>query len=290
MVNSDIYNLFKELINLPVENECVEFKEAKNDFSFEELGKYFSALSNEANLKNKRYAWKGHYYERDGESLGALNIQELEFIRNQNRVTDWSSLICEDATINDLDKNAILKAREQYKIKNPKLEQECDSWNDEVFLNKAKLTVNGKMTKTAILLLGKEESEHYLSPAVAKISWILKDERNIEKDYEHFGPHFIISVDRVFEKIRNLKYRYLKENTLFPTEITQYEPFVIREVLHNCIAHQDYNLGGKINVVEKRDELIFSNLGSFIPKTIENVIEKDSPEEFYRNQFLANTM
>ncbi|BAH08282.1 transcriptional regulator [Clostridium kluyveri] len=290
MVNSDIYNLFKELINLPVENECVEFKEAKNDFSFEELGKYFSALSNEANLKNKRYAWKGHYYERDGESLGALNIQELEFIRNQNRVTDWSSLICEDATINDLDKNAILKAREQYKIKNPKLEQECDSWNDEVFLNKAKLTVNGKMTKTAILLLGKEESEHYLSPAVAKISWILKDERNIEKDYEHFGPHFIISVDRVFEKIRNLKYRYLKENTLFPTEITQYEPFVIREVLHNCIAHQDYNLGGKINVVEKPDELIFSNLGSFIPKTIENVIEKDSPEEFYRNQFLANTM
>lgn len=362
MVNSDIYNLFKELINLPVENECVEFKEAKNDFNFEDLGKYFSALSNEANLKNKRYAWiifgvkdkekprdivgtnyknnaerlqalkkdiamhtsnnitfieiheleienkriimfqippspqsvpmawKGHYYGRDGESLGALNIQELGFIRNQNRVTDWSSLISEDATINDLDKNAILKAREQYKIKNPKLEQECDSWNDEVFLNKAKLTVNGKMTKTAILLLGKEESEHYLSPAVAKISWILKDERNIEKDYEHFGPPFIISVDRVFEKIRNLKYRYLTENTLFPTEITQYEPFVIREVLHNCIAHQDYNLGGKINVVEKPDELIFSNLGSFIPKTIENVIEKDSPEEFYRNQFLANAM
>ncbi|MFL0198121.1 hypothetical protein ACJDU8_21515 [Clostridium sp. WILCCON 0269] len=122
-----------------------------------------------------------------------------------------------------MDKNAILKAREQYKIKNPKLEQECDSWHDEVFLNKAKLTVNGKMTKTAILLLGKEESEHYLSPAVAKISWILKDERNMEKDYEHFGPPFIISVDRVFEKIRNLKYRYLTENTLFPTEITQYE-------------------------------------------------------------------
>jgi ATP-dependent DNA helicase RecG len=28
-------------------------------------------------------AWEGHYYGRDGESLGALNIQEIEQIRNQ---------------------------------------------------------------------------------------------------------------------------------------------------------------------------------------------------------------
>ena len=35
----------------------IEFKKAKNDFSFEELGKYFSALSNEANLHNVECAW-----------------------------------------------------------------------------------------------------------------------------------------------------------------------------------------------------------------------------------------
>lgn len=157
-------------------------------------------------------------------------------------------------------------------------------------MNKAKITINGKITNTAIILLGKEESEHYLSPAIAQITWILKDSNNIERDYEHFKIPMILSVDKVFSKIRNLKYRYLTENTLFPTEITQYEPFVIREVLHNCIVHQDYELRGKINVVEKEDELIFSNLGSFIPKTIENVINRDSPEEYYRNQFLANAM
>ena len=38
---------------LPQENECVEFKEAKNGYNFDKLGKYFSALSNEANLKNQ---------------------------------------------------------------------------------------------------------------------------------------------------------------------------------------------------------------------------------------------
>lgn len=35
----------------------MEFKEAKNQYDFDKLGKYFSALCNEANLKNKRSAW-----------------------------------------------------------------------------------------------------------------------------------------------------------------------------------------------------------------------------------------
>jgi ATP-dependent DNA helicase RecG len=44
-------------------------------------------------------------------------------------------------------------------------------------------------------------------------------------------------------------------------------------------------------VVEREDsQLIFTNMGSFIPQTIENVIEADAPEPFYRNPFLAEAM
>ncbi|WP_258019382.1 ATP-binding protein [Pseudomonas chlororaphis] len=39
------------------ESEVVEFKEAKNGYDFGRLGKYFSALSNEANLKGLLSAW-----------------------------------------------------------------------------------------------------------------------------------------------------------------------------------------------------------------------------------------
>lgn len=39
------------------ENEIVEFKEAKTNYDFSKLGQYFSALSNEANLKAKEYSW-----------------------------------------------------------------------------------------------------------------------------------------------------------------------------------------------------------------------------------------
>ena len=36
------------------ENEVVEFKEAKLNYSFKDIGKYFSALGNEANIRGKK--------------------------------------------------------------------------------------------------------------------------------------------------------------------------------------------------------------------------------------------
>ena len=51
----NIYETFNNL-RYHYENEVVEFKKAENSFSFDELGKYFSALSNEANLRDKDFA------------------------------------------------------------------------------------------------------------------------------------------------------------------------------------------------------------------------------------------
>lgn len=39
------------------ENETVEFKEANNDYDKDKIGRYFSALSNEANLRNLQCGW-----------------------------------------------------------------------------------------------------------------------------------------------------------------------------------------------------------------------------------------
>ena len=341
----------------PVETEWLEFKEAKRSFSFEELGKYFSALSNEARLQSAEYgwiilgvenkkkdivgtafklggglddlkhdvsqhttgnlsfiaiheiempegrvllfqippapqglpiAWKRHYYGRDGESLVGLNLQEIESIRGNIR--DWSEDICPDAILEDLDLQAIDFAKIEFARKYPALEEEIKIWDDKTFLNKAKLSIKGKLTKTAIFLLGKSESTHYLSPVVSRMTWIVKDDKNKELDYEHFDPPFILASQRLREKIRNLKYRYMPDKTLFPEELLKYDPWVIREALHNCIAHQDYSLRGKIVVIEKPDELVFSNMGSFLPGSIEKVIEEDAPSKQYRSPFLINAM
>lgn len=190
----------------------------------------------------------------------------------------------------DLDDEAILLARKNYKNKFPEKDAEVDSWDDITFLNKARITIKGKITRTAIILLGKEESEHFISPSEVKIRWLLKDANGNDKDYAIFSCPMILAVDKVYAKIRNLKYRYIKDGTLFPDEVIQYEPYSIREALNNCIAHQDYTKHGRINVVEMDDQLIFTNLGSFIPGSVEKVVKDDSPEEHYRNRFLATAM
>ena len=85
--------LHEMLRNKRFEDEVVEFKEAKNNYSFQDIGKYFSALSNEANLRSKREGWLifgvsdhretvGTNYRKDGNSLHGL---KKEIASNTNK-------------------------------------------------------------------------------------------------------------------------------------------------------------------------------------------------------------
>jgi ATP-dependent DNA helicase RecG len=357
----DLLVILHELMNLPTETEWVEFKEAKTFFDFEDIGRYVSALSNEANLNerpegwlifgvtdkpprkivgshfnekppgleklkkkisqhtNHQFSfasidelpteegrvvmfrippatrgipteWKGLVCGRIHDSLGQLALHKIEKIRDQSANLDWSARICEKATLADLDPDAIAFAREKYKEKHPELAEEVDAWDDSEFLNRMKVCINGQITNTAIILLGKTEAAHYLSPAIAHIAWVLIDKDNTERDYAHFHVPMILAVDHVYTKIRNLTYRYITNETLFPLEVSQYDPWVIREALHNCIAHQDYQKSSRITVTEREDSILFTNRGDFLPGTVEMAIERDSPPEFYRNRFLADAM
>jgi len=203
---------------------------------------------------------------------------------------DWSAHVLEDASLADLDPEAVAFARNEYKEKHANLAPEVDEWDDLTFLNKAKVCIAGCVTQTAMILLGKDEAEHFLSPAIAQITWVIRGADGMERDYEHFGPPLILAVDQVVGRIRNLTYRYLPNDTLFPTEVTQYDTWVIREALHNCIAHQDYPQGGRINVLEEPESLLFTNVGEFLPGSVEEVILRDAPMEVYRNRFLAQAM
>lgn len=230
-------------------------------------------------------------WQRIGDNLVPMTKERLNNILNENLIIeDWSKKIIEGVSIENLDEEAIKKARKEFIKRNPKYIDEIEKWDNIKFLDKAKLTIQGKITRACFILLGKEEEEHYLDSAV-KIRWNLKTLENQDKDFEIFSIPLILSVDEIYKKIRNLKYRYLREGTLFPDEVLRYDPFVIREPLNNAIAHQDYSKKGRINLVEFEDDhLIFTNLGTFLPKTVENVVLKDSPEEFYRNTFLVEAM
>ena len=350
------------------EYEIVEFKEAKGGYDTDKIGRYFSAISNEANLRQQQYGWlifgvgeqnktkqvvgtsfkkgeksllerfkyeisrdtangmtfydiieifpivngreyrvlmfkipaaatgiptdwKTNYYERAGESLVPLKQYKIDAIRLQER-RDWSKQVLEQAGIEHLDKNAVALAREKYKEKMNQayISKEVDVMSDEQFLTKIKLMIGGKITHAGMILLGNSDYD-YMFQSAPSIMWRLYGADSMDRDYAIFKIPFINVVDKVFAKVRNLTYRYMpNQMTLFPIETEQYDSWLMRELLNNCIAHTNYQLGGRIYVNEFEDRLKFTNPGDFIPQKIENVLEASYSPPFYRNQLLAESM
>lgn len=204
---------------------------------------------------------------------------------------DWTATILPDASIDDLDPAAILKAREKYKEVHPKKEKEVDAWDDKTFLNKAHITIKDKITIAAIILLGREESEHYLLPAVCKVRWSLKNEKSENLDFKVFSIPMILAIEDIGRQIRNTSYEFTISGNIFPEKMLRYDEFTLREPLNNAIAHQDYDKGARIEVIEyENDHLVFRNHGEFLPESVEKVVLDDSPESIYRNPFLVEAM
>jgi ATP-dependent DNA helicase RecG len=346
-----------------VETEVVEYKEAKQSYNFEDIGKYFSALSNEANLRSaecgwllfgvsndRRIAgtayrkeakapsvglrrlkhevakftnggvtfeeiyevevegkrvvalqippaafatpttWHGIPWSRENESLVEMPRFKLEAIYGQSR-PDWSRQIAYEAREEDLDPDAVDFACKKYVEKFRESQPTVRNLGQADILKKIGLIIHGYVTNAALVLLGRPESCVFLGGVEPRISWTLYASDGSTIAYEHFEPPFITQVDSVLGKIRNEKYRFFdREDTLFPIEARRYSPEVIRELLHNCIAHQDYRLSGKINVLEYEDRLVFKNEGGFIPGTVEAALESGYKPPYYRNPLLSAAM
>ena len=358
MNQPDLAQLLHSLI-ATWENEVVEFKQAGNDYSTDDIGKYFSALANEANLrgadcgwlvfgvnnKTRRVvgtgyrppadrlhslkmqiaenaepritfrdihelahadgrvllfgvpaaprgipiAWKGHYYARAGESLISLGLDKLDGIRRQTLAQDWTAQVVSGTTLDDLDEVAVRKAREFFaqKYANRFQPGEVESWPLATFLDRARVTQDGQITRAALLLLGKAESTWHLSPYPAQLTWKLEGP---ERAYEHFGPPFLLSTTRLYQRIRNIQLRLLPQDELLPIEVSKYDQKIVLEALHNCIAHQDYPRNGRVVVTELPDRLVFENEGSFFEGQPDEYIQGDKTPRRYRNPVLAQAM
>lgn len=205
-----------------------------------------------------------------------------------NSHKDWSAEIVETATLDDLDPEAVALALDGYCQRYPnKAIDAREKWSVSEFLDHAKLTINGKITRTALLLLGKEESA-YLLNHISQIVWRLQTGE--EKAGAIFHPPFLISALRVREAIRNYQFKIFPNNALLPAEIWKYDTRSILEALHNCIMHQDYAMNERILVHEYVDKIVFTSAGAFYDGDYEEYLEGKKTPKRYRNQFLSNAM
>ena len=341
------------------ENEVVEFKQAGKDYDTNKIGEYFSALANEANLRNVErawlvfgvdndsrkvvgsdyrearerlhslkfqisqgcepsitfreihelltgqgrvvlleipaapmgmpIAWKGHYYARAGESLTNLGLDKFDDIRGQVGAADWSAQVVHGVTLVHLDDSAMTRARESFakKYANRFEHDEVMHWTDSTFLDRAKLTQDGRITRATLLLLGKEESAYLLTPNPAQMTWKLE---GAERAYQHFGPPFLLNSTALYQKIRNVQLRILPDDQLLAIELAKYDQKIVLEALHNCIAHQDYTRNGRIVVTESPDRLTFENEGAFFEGLPADYSSGSKTPRRYRNPFLTQAM
>ncbi len=358
MDQAELKLLLHELITR-WEGEVVEFKQADNDYKTSEIGKYFSALANEANLRgaesgwlvfgvnNKSrtvvgtnyrpdtgqlnglkhqmaqgtepsitfraiheqhhadgrvllfeipaaprgmpVAWQGHFYARAGESLVSLGLDKQDGIRNQTLAQDWTAQLVPGATLDDLDGEAVSKARESFakKYANRVSVAEVMGWPLATFLDRARVTRDGHITRATLLLLGKAEAAWQLNPHPAQLTWSLE---GAERAYEHFGLPFLLNTTRLYQRIRNIQLRILPQDELLPVEVPKYDQKIVLEALHNCIAHQDYSRNGRVVVTEQQDRLIFINEGGFYDGQPDEYVRGTKTPRRYRNPFLAQAM
>lgn len=228
-------------------------------------------------------------WQRLDDALTEMRPERLEAILNEQvDSTDWSAQIVEGATLEDIDPEALALARDKFaeKNRNAPFAAEIPAWDTPTFLDKAKITIQGRITHTALLLLGKREASHFL-PTLAQITWKLVGE---EQAYEHFGLPFLLTTTQVLHRIRNIGYKLFPQNQLLATEVSKYDTRVILEALHNCIAHQDYQLRSRILVTERLDRLVFENAGGFFEGKPEDYFSGEQTPSRYRNPWLTQAM
>lgn len=361
-----------EFRQMPAETEWLEFKEAKTQFDNDELGRYVTALSNEANLCRQEaawlifgvkdkinpatkirpvvgssyatsaaalnelkrqifsftspalglsdpielahadcpngtrilmwrippasagmpVAWKGHYYGRSGEAMGALPLNKLDALRAQSSLQDWSAALATDDW-SLLDPLAIEHSQALYKRRHATHAQVLSTLQHQSvsdWLHGLRLAKDGKLTRAALVLMGKPIAATVLGGPTPRLTWVLTDHTDTIQTHQHFDLPLVVAIDQLVAKLRIIEVGLLPPRQTAPLNLPNYDDWVIREALHNCIAHQDYAQGGRVRVTESPDSLTFFNLGSFLPGSVARVLGSRQPEQRYRNACLANAM
>lgn len=282
--NLELY-LRTKALSPKIDFEFFHFKARKKDGNMASI-----AMVRIPAAKDEPTLFEGKGFCRINENKTALaNLSQKQIKKIYNSGTDWSAEIVKEASFKDLDEKAVELACEKIIKKTPSLSEYKNS--PQILFDKARITLNGKITRASLILLGKPETVGFLSPANIeilhkRIGWTTTTNEITARD---FGLPFFLTVNDFWKNIRNDKIKIFTNN-LFPDIADKYDEEAILEAINNCIAHQDYYEGSRIIVYEKPDMLIFESVGSFFEGKVEDYIQGTKPPQNYRNYFLANAM
>ncbi len=197
---------------------------------------------------------------------------------------DWSSQICDSATIDDLDTKAIKNLREKWSKESNR--GDFLDYNLEKTLKNLGLITKEGITYTALILVGKSEAiTRYLPDAEIIYEWRHFPEQTHYDFRRNWRDAFVNIDDDIWNTINARNIRISFQEGFFQREVWGFDEKSIREAIHNAVMHRDYSMKGQsIFIKASPKEFHIESPGGFPPGiTLENVLR----EKKWRNRILS---
>lgn len=221
---------------------------------------------------------------RRGESLGEMDDMLTRKILNEVQ-PDFSSVIVENISINDLDEDAVANFRRRRAEK---------TGNDNLLttplkqiLNDVGLMRDEKLTNTCLLLLGKREKLSSCLPQAEIIYEWRGNHKQIHHDFRIIwrAPYFSV-YDEIWNTINARNIRVPYQEGFVQSEILAFDEKACREAVNNAVTHRDYLFGGRSILIKASPNMLsVISPGGFLDGiTPENVL---SAPPSWRNRLIA---
>ena len=226
---------------------------------------------------------KGIAWWRDGESLVPMpeDIRRKIYMELES---DFSSEICPNATIDDLNNAAINKFR--LKWRDHTRNNHLASLSDEQLLRDCGAITDEGVTYAAIILFGNRKIlQSQLPHAEVVFEYRSKETAGPAAQREEFQEGFFTYDDRIWElvNLRNDEQHY--RDKLYRHPVLTFNEDVVREAVLNAVSHRDYQRGGSIFVRQYQNRLVIESPGGFPHGiTVENILNRQNA----RNRLIAN--
>lgn len=223
---------------------------------------------------------------RVGEELKPMSDEVYLNIIQENE-PDFSQQICRDATLDDLDPDALSVLKEKYakKQNNPIFL----TLSNRQILSDLQLITDEGVTNAAVILLGKEDFIKRVYPQASVMLEYRHSESQITFDNRiSYSQPFFIMIDRLWHDIdlRNGKFQIKEGPYIF--DVPYFNEEVIRESINNAITHRDYTRHSETVIKQYPQKLIVTNAGGFPHGvTIDNILTVPSTP---RNRLLADVL
>lgn len=220
---------------------------------------------------------------RDGDSLVPMPEAIRQKIYEESG-RDFSAEICKEATLSDLDPDAIETFRRVWMEKRGN-KQIANLSQEQLLRDCEALNRKGEITYAALILFGTYEAlGEFLGNSETIFEYRVNEASGPAGQREEFRQGFFGYFDRLWELInlRNLRLPY--QEGFFLYDINAFNERAVREAILNAICHRNYQLPGSVFVRQYNDRIEFESPGG-LPQgiTVDNILDRQSA----RNRRLA---